>query len=658
MSANRAAKGFEWMARLYPVSIGGFLLLGSLWIWRGWLDLCVPPDPTQTWAHPHRPKRLISWLFLGWLVGEIMWVLAFIPKVDKLISLRLYTMWAALTLPAFLVIAFSGGYLGRRNTAPVRLWPWRGFALFLITAAPVAIHPLRPSTQQATAADEWPKLFLKRVQAVPAGEPILFVAASGGGSRAAIFADLVLEFLLREQTAPRKSSWADHVVLISGVSGGSLGSATFVQRLDKLTAQMQPNAADDWSVRRPDLQNSVKPEVIKRMLRQAGNLSREITAKAREGKAKQYLEPAKQMLQECEDLSKDQLGANSPLDWIMQSALMDDLTADFMAPVFRGALAPGISRGQALRHFWTDQFGWGPSADKYGFGSSTVASAYVPERWPLMVFNAADVRRGSRLAVGFPPLPPKMFVESTSTGLNQGDPAEIRNGPETLADLNAAMGVGWLTRSACPQFPWLQRQFDRAKINTAEPERAPDRRLTFDNTMIYMPRSLICGVIDNSSIDTLYLIVKAMQTRAKAAKEKDDPWRRVEEELHKRRVHLVIIDSGAKPEKPDWERDGWSVVFDPLAALNNAALPTPHWLPRITSRNSRRLSRPSTSQELAELARFQRRCLGYRTASRSAGKRSHRFSFTTMDANHFLGENVLTARSLAPEDKAILLAAF
>ena len=61
--------------------------------------------------------------------------------------------------------------------------------------------------------------------------PLIIVATAGGGSRAAYWTATVLGNIQDQE--PR---FADHIFAISGVSGGSLGAATFVSLLDKAPA--------------------------------------------------------------------------------------------------------------------------------------------------------------------------------------------------------------------------------------------------------------------------------------------------------------------------------------------------------------------------------------------------------------------------------------
>src|SRR5262249_5747673 len=152
------------------------------------------------------------------------------------VSYRLYTIWAVLEILVLGVLV--GSLLDTWQSITGR--PIRAFGLGLaVVLLLIARVPFREPLEDAEATpnphadhspDDWPDLFLARLRAVPEGKPVVLVACSGGGSRAAIFSALVLEGLAREPfpdaVQPAQGhTWADHVVLISSVSGGSLGTA-------------------------------------------------------------------------------------------------------------------------------------------------------------------------------------------------------------------------------------------------------------------------------------------------------------------------------------------------------------------------------------------------------------------------------------------------
>lgn len=93
-----------------------------------------------------------------------------------------------------------------------------------------AIKPQdRPTIKEA--ATDWANRVAKGHGSSHAKIPLIIVATAGGGSRAAYWTATVLGNIQDEEPG-----FADHVFAISGVSGGSLGAATFVSFLDKATA--------------------------------------------------------------------------------------------------------------------------------------------------------------------------------------------------------------------------------------------------------------------------------------------------------------------------------------------------------------------------------------------------------------------------------------
>jgi hypothetical protein len=660
-------------SRLYPLAGSACQLFAGLGLLTGLWLLSVPAAVARGGTPLGTVRtalgRLLGWLIAASVFGELIWVLADVPFADRFISYRLYTIWAALTIPVLFVLI--GSLLDTWEHAvayPVRLGGFVVGLLLLLLAAPPEPLLAPPRIAEKPPPDNWPKYMLARVQTIPEGEPVVLVAAAGGGSRAAIFAGLVLESLAREPFPGRRpdDTWADHIVLVSGVSGGSLGTAIFVHRLDRLTAALRGpagRAGPDPVVERDDLKNSVQAELVVRMTETADDLIELIENQARVtgGTPRpDYLDAAKKTAELCHDLREGLLNKQAPSEWVIRSAIMDDLCTDFMAPVFRGALAPGVSRGQTLRRFWTERFQWGDSSDRGGYGWRDEAPRFDPKLHPLVVFNASDVRRGNRLAIGFPPLPPGLLKEMVTDQPN--DPARPegpRYPPEVLGDLNPERSVSLAQAvglSANFPFGFNVTTIPRAPGDKEESQKALEER--GDLTA----KVLDGGIVDNTGIDTLFLMIKAIEAGAGV----EGPYRDLWKALRDRRVVLIEIDSGAKPEKPGPATRLLSVFFDPLAALNNASftgaaldkqrylsdLRATFQLPVNVSGPLRRLAEQPAAPPLpddqmvhAELSRLQREGVS-------------RFSTFPYSANHFGGDNVLTAWSLAPSDKALLLVRF
>ena len=209
-------------------------------------------------------------------------MLAYTDWHDNLISYRLFTIWAVFQVLTTLVII--GLLIDRWHDATDR-WPVRQTAILMLPLAvwlfsrshPVTTSELNrhlthdqiqvwegmrsfKSQENPRTVDwhgrknrEWFDHLNSRVAQAPESQPVVIVAASGGGSRAAIFTALVLETLARTPIAPSSSisnsseamherTWADNIVLISSVSGGSLASAYHVGRLEP---QASPEVAGE-----------------------------------------------------------------------------------------------------------------------------------------------------------------------------------------------------------------------------------------------------------------------------------------------------------------------------------------------------------------------------------------------------------------------------
>jgi hypothetical protein len=106
-----------------------------------------------------------------------------------------------------------------------------------------------PSPVLATAFDEWLRSRAdiddyKGADGKPMPYPVLIVAAQGGGLYAAYHAAMVLSHM--QDRCPR---FAQHLFAISGVSGGSLGAATFVNAVEQLRADQSRAACDPKALR-------------------------------------------------------------------------------------------------------------------------------------------------------------------------------------------------------------------------------------------------------------------------------------------------------------------------------------------------------------------------------------------------------------------------
>jgi hypothetical protein len=660
----------ENSGHIYPLAgtavVGAGLLAFLTGLWLALLPKTGEPGTVYL-----AQGRLLGWLLFTALFGEVLWFLADCSVSKGLVSYRLYTIWAVLELLVLGVLI--GSLLDTWQLAtglPIRA----AAVLFAMLIVFVMRVPSREPLEKSEGAppltntpDDWPRFLLGRIQTVPLGEPVVIVACSGGGSRAAIFTTLVLETLGREPfRKDPKNTWADHIVLVSGVSGGSLGTARFVEGY----------AGGDWDdelsrQERQDLRHSVKRELLARTADWGRYCSEDLEKQKTQatGNNQPDTDPDSRIamaLKEATEISQ-RLLEDSPKEgdpsWAARSGLVDDMCTDFMAPILRGALVPGLSRGASLRSFWKEQFHWAGRCDRSGSYSQVPGEA----KRPLVVYNTCNVRGGTRVAIGFPPLPPKLLGLPLVSGVRSEDAP--RNTPEALADIDSdrliepAQAVGL---SAC--FPWGFNVTTLARASasqSAEP----------------LVGMLDGGFVDNTGIDTLFLLLQATKLKAqdKNGGAPAEPYRQLWQELMNRRVVLIEVDSGAKPSDAGAVTRALSALLEPIDALDNtgytnAQAAKQHYLADLTASLRRQQdsgelqdrvrqmlehlpANPASSQEMREW-RVRAEAFGKKLAQPPSEDDLRGFFNYRFECNHVGDPNVLTAWSLGPDDKALTLLRF
>jgi hypothetical protein len=582
--------------------------------------------------------RLIAWLFATALIGELLWILAYTNWHDNMFSYRLYTIWAVFQLLTTLVIA--GLLVDRWHTAS-DLVPVRQIALVLLVgvvwqfwrAYPVNLRELdhhlsadqakvwdglehgTPGAQFAVKPDsvawhrrldnKWLGYLSERVDQVPTDQPVVLVAASGGGSRAAIFAALVLESLARTAIGPKESgekeakserNWTDNIVLISSVSGGSLATAYHVAHKnssDRSVPAPGVRGQEDGvllNTSASELQHWGQlhaAELIQAFMEvpQEGFPKEEfadyfkLPKAERAARAEHLRVQLKQLLGERDRLQAQLAGADggptansddiarelakrqgpiatlstavalldtmaelaspAPGHWIWNSHAFDEMCVDFMAPLTRGALTPFLDRGDALARFWTSRFHWNNFTNFSGYGDRIDSWNYGDQ--PAVVFNAVDVGRGSRLAIGFPPLPSDLW-----DALYEHDATRERPRP-----LNAPVSLSRAVRMSS-NFPYGFRAMAFQSPVPAGPEGTD---LAHPGSAWETVHVLDGGVLDNTGLDTIYEIVAALEFHAKTATirlNQINPYQAgahtLLSKLRKHGVCLLEIDAGAKPD--------------------------------------------------------------------------------------------------------------
>ncbi len=591
--------------------------------------------------------RLLGWLVLACAGGELVWILAGGQWTQSLFSYRLYTIWAVLELCALFIIV--GSFLDTwddRTRYPVRVAAILGLLAVLVVAKTMAPEQLPGATPQGTtlvaaagekaAAETWYAALEQRIKSIPEGEPVLLVAASGGGSRAAIFAGLAMEALARTPCGTRAGdNWAKHVALISSVSGGSLATAQFAHR-----------QGGEFPEPRPALLHTVKSELLTRMERvaRASHLRYQQLHKSEADRAavdvRRRLQAWDKSEQICQRLVSGHPDARDPA-WVVQSGLMDDLCTDFMAPVLRGVWMPTLSRGESLRAFWMQRFGWQQCSDRTGYALGRDAPKFDWTRHPLVAFNTCEVRQGTRCVIGFPTLPDELV---RSAGNVDREPHSLVYWDAARpVDLGHAVGLS-------ANFPF---GFNPIEVPH---QRGGDSALLLDG-----------GMSDNTGLDTVYLILHNLRrlSRDKGRQQLGEIW----SSLQARHVVILEIDSGAKPKRASVLTRMLSVVAAPLHAFGQIGYVGSQDVKTRYFQEMRRMLRRTV-----DLQAERQRMLDGASAASVGPQASVPPALSMLDALeakgvegllhvkfecNYLGEdNVLTAWSLGPEDKASLLVRF
>jgi predicted acylesterase/phospholipase RssA len=232
--------------------------------------------------------------------------------------------------------------------------------------------------------------------------------------------------------------------------------------------------------------------------------------------------------------------------WPIGSRRFDRMATDFNAPLLRGLVLPGVERGEMVTHFWRTQFGWREALEEQ-------ARQEEPrEQGPLLLFNVTGVHGGGRVVAGVPRLPPGLL-----------NPEEGGNA-ESLTDIDPRLGVDVeeaVRMSA--NFPW---GFDLPLLGLGG-----ERRRVIDG-----------GVLDNSGIDTLTTLLERLEDLARDADTGGRPCavdtetlpcqaQALLDELARRGVVLLEIDSGAKPAPPGPFAIAFANVLLPVHALSTSS---------------------------------------------------------------------------------------
>lgn len=636
-------------------------------LWAMWW--LVNPGPRQATYLGHMMFRALVALSLFNLIGELLWVLA-IHGIGM--SFRIYSLWGMMHISfCVVIVGRMADYWNRLSVLPVRP------ILLVVLVIAAGVHPSTivghpepwsrvfvPSPTTATATtdegvtwaswkaddveDRWLQQLAERLEALPhRDKPVVLVAASGGGSRAALFTALVFEQLRRwtPQTsspdpahAPRlvedphaRAHLADQILLISSVSGGTLASSEYVARAIAGSVEGFPAIAEPTTC--------FEPEVRWRMRRQIEEIAgwdEKLQRRAYGDDGPDYIRQARST---CDGTSRL---------WFHQSEFIDHVSTDFMAPLLRGALFPGQERGKGVQAFWRDQLSCPSCPLTHSNVDSHLMAPEQRRRVPLLIANVTEIDRGSSLLVGFPPLPPFFFAGKYAR-FHAFPCRDLTNvGPPdsefTRLDLTESSRLS-------ANFPW--------GFSTAQLARGSD---------LDTGHLIDGGVFDNTGVATIRYVFERLHDWSEAyAKEGKDAGpsaqlaAQIMGKLRRRGVVLIEIDSGAKQEPSRGVATLLPGIFGPVTALENVSYTGAD---RVAQEHIRRLKKifagPSISTTLERLR--------YDVADELLRRVDRDFGFKLEDGNltmfHSLRitcnheENVMTAWALAPSDKAKVFVQF
>ena len=186
----------RWLKSLTLV----LLILAAIMVWIG-VRLAVAPGDGAAWWGPFGVVliAMLSWLSLAYIIDWVIWRL----------SLRALFRVHPAALGALRIAVF--GFIAWRLMTGA-------FGNATVATLPVPAEP--PRAALTTYLDDW--LRTRETEASGKPYPVFIVTAEGGGIRAAYWTAGVLAAL--HDAHPR---FADHVLALSGVSGGSMGASVY-----------------------------------------------------------------------------------------------------------------------------------------------------------------------------------------------------------------------------------------------------------------------------------------------------------------------------------------------------------------------------------------------------------------------------------------------
>lgn len=613
---------------VWPRVVSAGMLLVGLWLLLARLptDPGRPELPRERAVWDHRVQFSLLWgrcielAISGSVAGELIWLI--VNDGFQSLSWRTYTLWGSCQIALFILIfGRLADAFGRRTWTRMlsglallgivgvlsagvaivgkdRRQPKLDSAMSLLTVEKTERNHASDVTTAEDLTDAWFDQVNERLDRLDAlddqayrvspgdaadgsGEahsslPVLFVAASGGGSRAALWSTWVLEALERipiesvgldgKAASKNSGSLADAVLFISSVSGGSLGGVNWALGGDRYYDGLERPEQSRTLVNtnKSELERGYR-ELRDRLCSDRKEL-REWAVRCRPGGPSRFV----------------------PLVWPAASARADLMATDFNAPTLRGMVLPGIGRGQSLQGFWDRSFHWRESPD---FDESE------PGDTPLLLINSTEVQTGFRLVAGWPQLPPGLLWDSGAHEVlprmererrAAGDPIEADSLREPEAEYRARVywsglrdPYGPRVRAVTDIDPYLEvRPVEAVRMSANFPWGFDIPQLNVEmkdpSLSSLAERVLVIdgGVLDNTGIDTLAALIERLDFHATSSRGNprfQQKSREVLERLSRRGVVLVEIDSGAKPAAPGWAERVLRDTLMPVSALNQAA---------------------------------------------------------------------------------------
>jgi hypothetical protein len=578
-----------------PLALLGLAVFGSIWLWPNteltpswwenpirvllfcgliaWSLLLIAAEYLPAWASAQIFRSMLALTVFG-VLGEVVW---WCGENLENASLRIYSIGSVCLLGFVVVIifAFVDRVQSKHPIWPVRLIFGVAVALALMTLLkPPTVGIIDKTTQTVpaarTATDEgdpqaaqpnsdhasdltatgdqvntylvnWLGSLDQRIGT--SNRPVIMVAASGGGSRAALFTALILESLKGisvvsnlqgdEDEMKNSVSAADRTVLISSVSGGSLATGCFTD----------PTYNTRNSLPRKSPKNFYQDTITLLIEREAQFLNKNEQFRSNHNQVWQ------QVLDECM-AAKEALG-QSPSKFslsFLQSPLVDDMCTDFMAPLLRGVICPGRERGEAVTWLWRRQL--------FPTNTTPASDPKTTTYPPLWLCNTTHVTSGQPIVIGFPPMPQELARPPLNAEiLYNFDVCQWRLERAEAVRLSANFPWGFEVAST-------PLHILRKDSSIGDPVHVIDGGV-FDNSGITSIRSVVEGIQRISEEDPGNAVSEVRKQAIELAKQ-------VVNKLHNAGVILLEIDSGAKPEPPGGATKLLGTALAPIHALNNA----------------------------------------------------------------------------------------